>query len=447
MRYRALLVCCLSVILAACGTSSSTQNPLPPINTPVLSASAPSSPATTAPSSPATTVPTSSAAAPTAPSSPAPTEPTSSAAPTATPATEATVDLAALQIALEPLVAGFERPTYVTGAGDGSGRLFVVEQPGVIWIVREEQRSAEPFLDIRELVGSSGNEQGLLSVAFHPDYASNGLFFVNYTNRQGDTVIARYSVSANADQADPNSAQILLTIDQPASNHNGGLIKFGPDGYLYIGMGDGGRAGDPWGNAQNLNTLLGKMLRIDVNGTAPYSVPADNPFVNQADVRPEIWAYGLRNPWRFAFDRANGDLYIADVGQNRYEEVHVQLASSRGGENYGWNIVEGDACYQGNSCDQNNLVPPVAVYSHDEGCSITGGYVYRGSAFPQMAGVYVYADFCSGYIWGLHNNGGSWESRLLLRSELGISSFGEDDAGELYLSDLRDGGIYRLVVP
>lgn len=409
----------LALILSGCATND-TQPPVPAINTPVDSN-----------------------ATPTARTSDTPTD-------SETPSSDGTAGLGALtnlRLELEPIADGFERPLYITSAGDNSGRLFVVEQQGVIQIVQDGQRLAQPFLDIRDLVGSRGNEQGLLSVAFHPEYQRNGQFFVNYTNRDGNTVIARYQVSDNLDSADPASAQIILTINQPASNHNGGLLKFGPDGYLYIGTGDGGRAGDPWNNAQNRTVLLGKLLRVDVSQIAPYSAPADNPFVDQIEARPEIWAYGLRNPWRFSFDRTTGDLYIADVGQNIYEEVHVQPASSRGGENYGWNIMEGNACYPSDaSCDRSGLELPVTDYEHREGgCSITGGYVYRGDVFPQMVGIYFYADYCSGYLWGLQNANGAWQSELLLRTNAQVSSFGEDDAGELYLADLGSGTVYRLV--
>ncbi len=379
------------------------------------------------------------------PPTPAP-APTTAAA--VDPAPVAPVDLMALNFSLEALPTGFARPTHVTHAGDSSGRLFVTEQAGQIWIVRDGERTL--FLDVLANVGASGNEQGLLSIAFHPRFAESGAFFINYTDRNGTTIVARYQVDpTDPDRADPASAQILLTIEQPAPNHNGGLLKFGPDGYLYIGTGDGGAAGDPWGSGQSLNTLLGKVLRIDVDGPAPYSVPADNPFVGQADVRPEIWAWGLRNPWRFAFDRATGDLFIADVGQNEFEEVHFAPADSSGGVNYGWNIMEGEVCFRTNTCDQAGLDLPVAVYSHNEapsGCSITGGYVYRGSAFPQLAGVYLYTDYCTGNLWALHQANGAWQDQVVGELSINASSFGEDEAGELYLVDREGGGLYRLVV-
>lgn len=374
--------------------------------------------------------------------------PATPAAPRATPAAPAN-DLERLSFRLAPVVQGLRRPTHVTSAGDGSGRLFVVEQAGQVRIVRDGRLLPRPFLDIAALVGSRGNEQGLLSVAFHPRFAENGTFFVNYTNRDGHTVVARYRVSRDdPDRAEPSSAAVLLTIEQPAANHNGGLVKFGPDGYLYIGTGDGGAAGDPWNNGQRLDTLLGKLLRIDVDGAAPYAVPADNPMLNRAGARPEIWAYGLRNPWRFSFDRATGDLFIADVGQNAWEEVHVQPAGSRGGENYGWKIMEGETCFRAEQCDQSGLELPIAVYGHGSpagGCSITGGYVYRGAAFPRLVGTYLYADYCSGNLWGLRASGAGWSGALLGVLNIRPSSFGEDEAGELYLTD-HGGGLYRLVV-
>jgi len=354
-------------------------------------------------------------------------------------------------VSLEPVLSGFESPVFITHAGEeppASSRLFVVEKAGRIHLVESGNVQSTPFLDISDRVGSQRNEQGLLSVAFAPDFTTSEVFYVNYTDRRGDTVIARYRLmTGNPAQADANSEQIILQIEQPAANHNGGQLQFGPDGYLYIGMGDGGQAGDPWGNAQNPDELLGKMLRIDVTGTDTYRIPDDNPLLNQPEARPEIWATGLRNPWRFSFDRATGDLYIADVGQNLYEEVHVQPAASPGGENYGWDIIEGSHCFEPPSdCDLEGLVLPVAEYDHGLGCSITGGYVYRGTHFPQMVGVYFYGDYCSGNIWGLRQNGPrEWEAALLLETDLNINSFGEDAEGELYVISYGDGIIYRLV--
>ena len=261
----------------------------------------------------------------------------------------------------------------------------MVEKGGRIRIISGGNLRAEPFLDISSLVLSRGSEQGLFAIAFHPDYRTNGIFFVHYSDQVGDTVIARYRVSSDPNRADPASGTKILGVDQPASNHNGGQIAFGPDGYLYIGLGDGGGAGDPQGNGQNRASLLGKILRLDVDRGEPYAIPSDNPFRTTAGARPEIWALGLRNPWRFSFDRTTGDLFIADVGQGVVEEVDFQPATSKGGENYGWNSMEGSRCYKpATGCNRNGLVLPVAEYDHDLGCSITGGFRYRGQTVPSL---------------------------------------------------------------
>lgn len=370
------------------------------------------------------------------------------AQPTAAPRTQ--VASGAPAIKLDLVTNQLKQPVYATTAADGSGRLFVVEKQGRIIIVRDGVPLPTPFLDITSLVGSSGSEQGLFSVAFHPRFTSNGLFYVDYTDKQGNSVIARYQVSAeNPDLADPGSAATLLYVEQPAPNHNGGQVLFGPDGYLYIGFGDGGRAGDPWGNAQNLGVLLGKLLRVDVDGGFPYAIPPDNPFVNQPGARPEIWAYGLRNPWRFSFDRATGDLYIADVGQNAFEEIDLQRAGAGGGQNYGWNVMEGFHCYPASKpCDPSPYVPPIAEYGRDGGCSITGGYVYRGMRYPQLQGYYFYGDYCSGRVWALREEApDQWHQYELLDTALNISSFGQDEDGELYLTSLSDNGLYQLAAP
>jgi glucose/arabinose dehydrogenase len=391
----------------------------------------------TRPVSTPTAVPSTATPAPQPTSTPHP-----SPAPTRTSTSTASAS-GSFSIALQALVDGLERPTYLTDAGDD--RLFVVEQPGRIRIIANGQLLDQPFLDITDLVLSTGNEQGLFSVAFSPDYQTSRRFFIDYTRQSdGATVIARYTVSDNdPNAADPASAKTILTIAQPEPNHNGGQLQFGPDGYLYIGMGDGGGAGDQHGatgNGQNLKALLGKLLRIDVTNQDTYAIPASNPFGT------EIWAYGLRNPWRFSFDRATGDLYIADVGQNTYEEVDFQPASSRGGENYGWRIMEGLHCYDADTCDQSGLVLPVAEYSHNVGgCSITGGYIYRGSKYPVMQGTYFFGDYCSGIIWSLQRDaGGQWQMTRRLRPDANISSFGQDRSGELYVVDLS-GAIYKLV--
>src|SRR5215211_2489072 len=309
---------------------------------------------------------------------------------------------------------------------NGSGRLFVIEKAGRIRIIENDQLLETPFLDITERVGSHGNEQGLLGLAFHPQYQENGRFFVNYTDTRGNTVIARFQVSSDPNAADPNSEVQLLGIDQPFPNHNGGVLTFGPDGYLYAGLGDGGSGGDPFGNAQNTGVLLGKILRLDVDSAEPYAVPADNPFGN------EIWHYGLRNPWRISFDRLTDDLYIGDVGQNAWEEIDFLEAGSPGGANFGWNYREGAHDYEGNSPD--GLIDPIAEYSHSEGgCSVTGGYVYRGGTMPEWNGIYLYGDYCTGFIWGLIRSGDGWQHQLLFDTDINITSFGEDEAGEVYL--------------
>jgi glucose/arabinose dehydrogenase len=343
----------------------------------------------------------------------------------------------------QKIAAGLHKPVYLTHAGDGSGRLFIVEQPGRISIVQDGERRLDPFLDIRDLVNDESTEQGLLGLAFSPDYANNGQFFIHYSDENGDTTIMRYSVSSDPNRADPDSAQLVLQVDQPYANHNGGDLVFGPDGYLYIGLGDGGSQGDPQGNGQNLNALLGKMLRIDVS-QEPYGIPPDNPFINRAGARPEVWAYGLRNPWRYSFDRETGDLYIADVGGNAYEEVNFQPASSHGGEDYGWNFLEGSHEFRGQAPD--GLILPIAEYSHEEGgCSITGGYVYRGPSLPGLNGVYFFGDYCSGYIWGLMRTAeGDWAKLNLWNTSFNISSFGEDEAGELYVMD-HGGEVQQIV--
>jgi glucose/arabinose dehydrogenase len=346
---------------------------------------------------------------------------------------------------LDLVADGFDQPVQVVDAGDGSGRLFVVEQSGRISIVHDGQVLPEPFLDLSDLVGCCG-ERGLLSVAFHPDYADNGDVFVDYTDTNGDTVVARYQVSAtDPNRADPASAEVILSVDQPAANHNGGLLLFGPqDGYLYIGFGDGG--GGNGQNGQDLSTLLGKILRIDVDspsGSLPYSIPSDNPFVDQPGARPEIWALGLRNPWRLSFDRVTGDLWIGDVGSATYEEVNYQPAASPGGENYGWDLMEGHECRAEAGCDE--FVAPVSGFDRDEGCVVTGGYVSRGTGVPELEGVYLFADYCGGRVWGLVGDASNAWTRLdPVETGLRVSSFGEDAAGELYVVDIQ-GAIYRLI--
>lgn len=366
---------------------------------------------------------------------PAPTEtPTPTLGPTAPPFVTSFPDPSSFVWTRLP--GDFSRPVDIQDPGDG--RLLVVEQRGVIRIVQDGIVLPEPFLDLRDRVGAFANEQGLLGLALHPEYASNGRFFVDYTDLNGDTVISRFEVSSDPNRADPSSETVLIHFDQPYANHNGGEVVFGPDGYLYIGSGDGGSAGDPQGKGQSLDTFLGKILRIDVDHGDPYAIPPDNPFPS----RPEIWAYGLRNPWRFAFDSLTGDLYVADVGQGNWEEVDFQPAGAPGGTNYGWNILEGTHSYAGGTTE--GLTPPVAEYSHDSGCAVTGGVVARDPSLPELTGVYLYGDYCSGLIWGLVRDAtGAWQNSLLFETGLSISSFGQGRGGQIYLLDLG-GAIYRL---
>jgi len=342
------------------------------------------------------------------------------------------------------VVNGLIRPVDLVTAGDGSGRFFLLEQAGRILIFQDGFLLPDPFLDIRDRVGSTGNEQGLLGLAFSPGYRSDGVFYINYTDWNGNTVIARYRVSADANKADLTSEEALLHISQPYANHNGGDLVFGPDGYLYIGLGDGGSGGDPLGNGQSLHTLLGKLLRIDVNQPTGYRIPSDNPFVNGGG-NPEIWAYGLRNPWRFSFDRLTGDLYIADVGQNRWEEIDFLAAGSPGGANFGWNYREAAHPFEGEPPPGLSLQDPIFEYDHNQGCSVTGGAVYRGHMLPEWQGIYLFGDYCRGTIWGLFRDGqGIWQVKSLFETGVYISSFGQDDDGEIYLLDHGNGQVLRL---
>jgi glucose/arabinose dehydrogenase len=338
---------------------------------------------------------------------------------------------------------GLASPVHLA-APAGDARLFVVEQPGRIRVVENGALLATPFLDIASRV-SSGGERGLLSVAFHPQYAQNGFFFVNYTDTRGDTRVERYRVSADRNRADPASAQLIIQVTQPYSNHNGGLVAFGPDGRLYVGMGDGGGGGDPEEAGQDPQQLLGKLLRLDVDGTLPYRIPSDNPYAGSTGRRPEIWAMGLRNPWRFSWDRTANLLYLADVGQNRLEEINVVPAAT-GGVNYGWDLMEGSDCFEPrDGCDRTGLTLPVAQYTHDDGCSVTGGFVYRGQDIPALRGHYFYADYCQGWIRSFRYRGGqaadarSWD----LENVGNVTSFGEDGRGELYVVSTR--GVYKIV--
>jgi len=353
---------------------------------------------------------------------------------------------------------GLRNPTVLTHAGDGSGRLFVVQKSGLINIIADGQILEEPFLDIRENIHIRFFEQGLLGIAFHPNYAENGYFFVHYTDTQGNTKLVRYTVSSSdSNLADPKSRKVILYVEQPWVNHNGGHIEFGPDGYLYIGLGFGRHDPDPEGNAQNLDILLGKLLRIDVDSGNPYAIPDDNPFANGGG-RPEIWAYGLRNPYRFSFDPKTGDLFIGDVGGEQREEIDFLSADFEGIPNFGWNYNEGNLSLAGRPATTHYkstverpptgtiLQAPITDYKHEETrCAVIGGVVYHGAALPAWEGVYVYGDYCSGEIFALvPRDDGGWESRVLYESPIQVTSFGLDEDGELYVLDFG-GEIYRLV--
>ncbi|HEX6748364.1 MAG TPA: PQQ-dependent sugar dehydrogenase [Longimicrobium sp.] len=334
---------------------------------------------------------------------------------------------------LVEVAGGLDHPLFLTSP-PSDPRLFVVEQTGKIRIIQNGSLRAAPFLDVTSLI-TSGGERGLLSMAFHPHYATNGFFYVYYTDRNGDTRVVRYHVSGDPNVADPQSAMVVLGVAQPFANHNGGLLLFGPDGKLYVGLGDGGGGGDPQGNGQNLAALLGKILRIDVDGAQPYAIPADNPFAGQAGRRGEIWIYGVRNPWRFSFDASSSLLYVADVGQNAWEEVNV-VSARTGGLNFGWNLMEGMHCYNAGSCSQQGLTLPVAEYGHGDGCSITGGYVYRGSAIPAVRGHYFYSDYCNGWLRSFRWDGAqAADPRQWDVGSIGnVTSFGEDMSHELYIT-------------
>lgn len=354
-------------------------------------------------------------------------------------------------IKYEWVVGALTQPVLVTHAGDASDRLFIVLRGGQIRIYKNGTLNPLPFLDVSGLLFLNGGELGLLGLAFDPNYETNGRFYIAYNATDYAVTLARYTVSADPDVAN-TAGEILLSAPKIYTNHNGGMIAFGPDGYLYMSVGDGGGVGDPHNNGQNRTVLLGKILRLDVSGASGYAIPPTNPYYNNPNpnVKKEIWAYGLRNPWRFSFDRGTGNLYIGDVGQKAQEEVDFQLAGASGGMNYGWRVMEGNLCYNPSACTPPpNYVPPVAVYDHGEndanGCSVTGGYVYRGSNFPDLVGVYLYADFCQGKIWGMRKNASNqWVRNLLADTNFLISSFGEDEQGELYLLDYGAGVIYRL---
>jgi glucose/arabinose dehydrogenase len=342
-----------------------------------------------------------------------------------------------------PYLSGLTRPTDLTAPNDASGRIFILEQPGVIRMAQDGEFLPEPFLDIRDLVGDQANEQGLLGLAFHPEYAENGYFFINYTDNSGDSVVSQWQVSDNPNRADADSEQILLRVQQPYGNHNGGGVKFGPDGFLYLSFGDGGSGGDPQNNAQTTSNLLGTLLRIDPDLGGGYTIPDDNPFLN-GDGNPEIWAYGLRNPWRFTFDDLTGDLFIADVGQNAIEEINYVSAGTPGGLNFGWRYKEGTQPFQGQPPADLVLIDPIYEYTHTDGCSVTGGHVVRAEHLPDWYGIYLYGDYCSGRVWGLLPEAEGWQQQLLFSTGTNISAFGKDEAGNIYLLNHGSGEVLRL---
>lgn len=370
-------------------------------------------------------------------------------APTAGPSSANSFDPAAVSVTLEPVASVPGGPLAFAAPDDGSGRLFVGSKDGRIWILTGGVVAANPFLDLRSLV-STGGEEGLLGVAIHPAFPSDPRVFVDYTDKGGDTVVASFRLSStNANRLDPASELVILKVDQPFPNHNGGALAFGPDGMLYVSLGDGGAGGDPFAHGQRADTLFGKVLRLDINvgagGPAPYVVPSDNPFVAQAGARPEIWLTGLRNPWRMAFDRDTGDLWIGDVGQGKWEEVDV-ARDGVGGINFGWKVTEGTHCFSPSSgCSTEGLTWPVTEYGHDLGCTVIGGAVYRGARQPLLVGGYVFADYCSGRIWAIAAaDDGPVAPVQVGTTGSGIAAFGEDAEGELYAANL-DGTISRAV--
>ena len=418
-----LLGLMLILVLSACQPAPTA---LPSAVTPAVN-----TPAPTAQPTPPPPEPTQAAPEPTQPEpvQPEPTQP----APPADPAA----------LTWREVVSGLNKPVDLTYAPGEEQRVYVVEQAGVIRIIENGALLAEPFLDLRSRVGSQGNEQGLLGLAFHPQYAQNGWLYVNYTDRQGNSVVARFTRSGASSQADPESEAVLLRVEQPYGNHNGGGVVFGPDGFLYLSFGDGGSANDPLGAGQSTDTLLGKILRVDVSAGQGSTIPADNPFAAGGG-RAEIWAWGLRNPWRFSFDRLTGDVYIADVGQNQYEEINFWPAGSPPNANFGWDLREASHPFEGSVPAGLQLTDPVWEYDHSQGCSVTGGYVYRGPALPEWQGAYIFGDYCSGLIWGLKQTDGSWQTQPLFDTDANISAFGLDAQGELYLLDHRTGRVLRL---
>jgi glucose/arabinose dehydrogenase len=350
------------------------------------------------------------------------------------------------RLVLAPVVSGLTNPVFVTNASDGAGRLFVVEKAGVIRVIRGGVLLPQSFLDIRVLVRDTNVEEGMTGLAFHPDFRDNGRLFVAYSARNGTQEVDEYQAVPDRSRADLLSRKVLLVIPHQNQQHFGGMLAFGRDGYLYVSTGDGSDGGSPVPTAQELQSLRGKLLRLDVDNGSPYAIPPDNPFLNNPEAWPEIWAYGLRNPWRFSFDRLTGDLWIGDVGEAGAEEIDRRPATSTGGENYGYDIMEGVNCLMPpTGCDPTGLTLPLLSYGHNEGCAIIGGYVYRGNAYPQLAGAYYYSDYCNSQIWAVYQDaGGTWQRTRLLDTQAQASSFGEDENGELYLTGLQGGALYQL---
>ncbi|MSP78671.1 MAG: glucose sorbosone dehydrogenase [Dehalococcoidia bacterium] len=398
--------------------------------------------------------PPSGAPTPSAGAKPSPAPPTDSGSPAPAapaPASQATGPLPSLraeQVFKRLPSNAITKPVFITSPPGDTAHVVILSQDGKAYLFNNDPNvnSAQVFIDLTSNISRDRGEEGLLGIAFHPQYQTNGYVYLYYSASGGArrTVLSRFTANAGRTALDPGSEVLLLEAPQPFPNHKGGMLTFGPDGYLYLGLGDGGSGGDPQGNGQNLRALLGKILRIDVNSQASglkYGIPPDNPFANRAEARPEIYAYGMRNPWRFSFDRAIGQLWVGDVGQDAREEVDVV---QKGG-NYGWNIMEGKNCYQPKTgCNQQDLQLPVADYGHDLGCSVTGGYVYRGKEMPALVGAYLYSDFCSGRVWALrYQNGQVTEQAQVADTKVQVTSFAEDPAGELYLLSY-DGKIYRL---
>ncbi len=353
---------------------------------------------------------------------------------------------AASDITLVPYIAGLEQPVAISPWPGNPGHLLVVERGGTIRHTIDGTLDATPWLDIRDRVNASEGEQGLLGMAVQPNFPSSGALFVMYTAADGANTVSRFSANTMTGEPDPASEVILISMPDRASNHNGGMLAFGPDGYLYIGTGDEGGGGDLFGNAQRVDRLFGKLLRIDVapSATTPYQIPPGNLVDTNPNAAPEVWALGLRNPWRFSFDRDTGDLWLADVGQETWEEINFLPAGTPGGTNFGWNVTEGNDCYGNQTCDASDFHLPIMTYSHDDGCSVTGGYRYRGWQYPDAIGAYVFGDFCSGNLWMAREADGRWQSGTPLDTGRNISAFGEDANGELYVADLNLGTVYRL---